>query len=649
MLKNTLILVLFFSSLYLGQNDSANVVTEDTTVVQDSVVVELKPTYKVGDKSDGSRMHPVHLIKLYDENGITVDPGDQFLQPFSTKQTCAVECHNYSTISHGFHFNYDQSELENKRPSEPWIYTDPTTLSMIPISYRKNVGTFYPSEIKLSSMKFLDRFGPYYPGGDISEEDSLQSPENFFRWGVSGKLEVNCLICHDADHNYDKAEYAGNVRKQNYKWAAAGSSSLTEFKGNASKMPDNFDPYNLTTVQSVDQRSNVPPSIKYDKSKFNSTNKVYFNITKNIPNERCYYCHSAMITDNNFDERWKTDEDVHLKAGLNCVDCHRNGLDHNITRGINNSSCEISEFSCVGCHTQTLEGDEPKNGSLGGPIAKHNGIPPIHFERMSCTTCHSGNWPTEDAYFVKSSRNHFLGMHGTNKAPNVFPHVQSAIITESDQEVLEPRNVVWPSFWGTKNDSDVVPLPITFIEDTIRPLLALDSLFNYGEWPTISDSLLIAMIDTLKTYKSIDGEPVLVTNGKVYNVENRKIKSDIIERSRAYSWPVAHTVRPAAQALGANGCQDCHSVNSPFFSSKILTVSSLASQSGEIFSMSDFQNRSNFYQSIFSLTFLFRPWLKVLIIISTLVILLVIAGYAFRGFRELAKITLASEQKNEEA
>ena len=65
-------------------------------------------------------------------------------------------------------------------------------------------------------MKFLDRFGPYYPGGDISEVDSLQYKENYLRWTVSGNLEVNCLICHDADPFYDKAEYAGNIRKQNF-------------------------------------------------------------------------------------------------------------------------------------------------------------------------------------------------------------------------------------------------------------------------------------------------------------------------------------------------------------------------------------------------------------------------------------------------
>lgn len=648
MLKNTLLFVLLLTGILLGQNDSVNIITEDTTTAKDSMAVqapvEAESIFKVGDKSDGSKMHPVHLLKLYDENRITIDPSDDFLQPFSTKQTCAVECHNYSIISHGFHFNFDQSEIVNSRPSEPWIYTDPTTLSMIPISYRNNNGTFYPDEIEISPMKFLYRFGPYYTGGDISEEDSLQSPENFIRWGVSGKLEVNCLICHDANHNYDKAEYASNIRKQNFKWAAAASSSLTEFKGNASKMPDNFDPYNMTTVQSVDQRSSVPPQLSYDKTKFNSSNKVFFNITKQVPNERCFYCHSSIVTDSKFEDQWKSEVDVHLKAGLNCVDCHRNGLDHNITRGINLDNENNSPFSCEGCHTQNLEDGEPLNGLMGGPLALHAGIPPIHFQRMSCTTCHSGSWPSDEAYLVKSSRNHFLGMHGTNKAPNVFPHVQTGVITESEKSLLEPRNLVWPSFWGSENDGKVIPLPINFIEETVRPLLSLDSLFNFGNWPAISDSLVISMLDTLSNFESIQGQPVLVSSGKVFKLEDDKLISSSDERAKAYSWPVAHRIRPASQALGANGCQDCHSVNAPFFNSKVMVVSSLESQSGKLMSMSDFQNRSRLYQSLFSLTFFFRPWLKVLIILSAIVILLVIAGYGFTGFKKLSKIVLASDQ-----
>ena len=75
--------------------------------------------YKVGDKSDGSKFNHVHLLKLHDYDGNTIDPSDPFAQPFSTKKTCATECHSYEKISKGFHFNYHDSALTNSSPSEP--------------------------------------------------------------------------------------------------------------------------------------------------------------------------------------------------------------------------------------------------------------------------------------------------------------------------------------------------------------------------------------------------------------------------------------------------------------------------------------------------------------------------------------------------
>ena len=603
--------------------------------------------YLVGDKSDGSKLKPVHLINLIDENGNKIDPNDAFALPFSTKQTCGNECHNYEKISQGFHFNYHDSNLTNNDPSEPWIYTDPTTLSMIPLSYRKNSGTFTPDEVKLSPMQFLFRFGPYYPGGDISEFDSLEHPDNFIRWMVSGKLEANCLICHDTDPYYDRAEYAGNIRKQNFKWAAAASSSLTEFKGNASKMPDNYDIYNLTTVQTIDQRSSSPPKLKYDKSKFNSDNKVYFNVSKNIPNENCYYCHSSFVTDNNFDNQWKTEQDVHIKAGISCVDCHRNGLDHNMLKGVKNDNIADSDaFSCEGCHVQNTDDGNPINGNLGAPIPEHAGIPPIHFEKLSCTTCHSGNWPAEQTNFVKTSRNHFLGMHGTNKSPDVFPHISTNVLIESNLNMLEPRNVIWPSYWGEKNGDNILPLPLDFIEQTIRPMLALDSLVNFGEWPSISDSLASFILDSLKSFEIVKGIPVLVTGGKVFSVEEEKLVSRLDPQALSYSWRTSHTVRPASQALGVNGCQDCHSIGSPFFSGDVNVESSLISQAGTILTRSKFQNNSQLYQTFFSSTFFFRPWLKFVIIFSALVIILVLVGYIFHGIKYLSSVAFSDGSKN---
>ncbi|MBK7979172.1 MAG: hypothetical protein IPK06_03995 [Ignavibacteriae bacterium] len=593
---------------------------------------------KVGDVNDGSKMLPVHHLNLLDDDGNVIDPKYKYGIPFSTNKTCGNECHNYEIISDGFHFNYNDTNKNVHENSEPWIYTDPTTLTLLPLSYKKQKGTFSPDDINMSPMQFLFRFGPYYAGGDISELDSLENPKDFLRWNVSGKLNVNCLICHDADPNYDQAEYASNMRKQNFKWAAAASTSFVEFKGNASKMPDNYDMYNQTTIQTIDVRSSVPPTLKYDTTKFNSSNKIYFNVSKKIPNDNCYYCHSSIISDNNLHANWKNDEDVHIKAGLKCVDCHRNGLDHNMTRGIADKNIDnSSSFTCEGCHIPNLKDGIPVNGNLGAPIPKHLGIPAVHFEKLSCTVCHSGKWPGEKPNMIKTSRSHFLGMHGTNKAPDVFPHILTSIYAENNSDKIEPRNLVFPSFWGNKDSTNnVSPLPIDFVEQNIRPMLALDSIFNFGKWPSVKDSVVISILDSIKNLKLFNGTPVLVTGGKVFEVENNSLIDDDYNEL-GYTWRIAHTVRPASQALGINGCGDCHSIGSPFFTNNVEVESSLINFNNKNISMSDFQNNSEIYQSFFSLTFFFRPLLKYIIIFSALVILIVFIGFTFSGFKYLSK------------
>lgn len=602
---------------------------------------------KVGDVNDGSKLHHVHLLNLVDHDGNSIDPKYEYGIPFSTKNTCANECHNYKVISDGFHFNYNDSNKMDSETHEPWIYTDPTTLTIIPLSYKKQNGTFSPDELNISPMEFLFRFGPYYPGGDISELDSLENPKDFMRWNVSGKLEVNCLICHDTDPFYDQAEYASNIRKQNYKWAAVASTSFAEFKGNASKMPNHYDMYNLTTVQSIDQRSSIPPTLKYDSTKFNSVNKVFFNVSKKIPNDNCYYCHSSIVANENIHSNWKNEEDVHLKAGLNCVDCHRNGLDHNMMKGISDSKIPQSNtFTCEGCHIPNSNDGKPVNGNLGAPIPQHLGIPPIHFERLSCTTCHSGIWPTDKPNMIKTSRAHFLGMHGTNKSPDVFPHILTNIFTENFSDKIEPRNLIFPSYWGIKDSSEkITPLPIEFVEQNIRPMLAMDSIFNFGTWPNVKDSLIISILDSIKTTKLFQGQPVLITGGKIFEVDGKNLVNEEYFEN-GFTWRIAHTVRPASQALGINGCSDCHSMSSAFFTSNIDVESSLLSQQGKNISASSFQNNSEIYQSLFSLTFFFRPFLKFMIIFSAIIIFIVILGYAVFGIRSISSFIFSNSNNS---
>ena len=70
--------------------------------------------------------------------------------------------------------------------------------------------------------------------------------------------------------------------------------------------------------------------------------EFFFDVRRNIPNDNCYFCHSTMVVDKERSEFWQHGEDIHLKRGMNCVDCHRNGLDHQMVRGYPNEYIDIN-------------------------------------------------------------------------------------------------------------------------------------------------------------------------------------------------------------------------------------------------------------------------------------------------------------------
>ena len=117
---------------------------------------------------------------------------------------------------------------------------------------------------------------------------------------------------------------------------------------------------------------------------------------------------------------------------------------------LNVDDIDIDAFSCEGCHIGSGDSESPLNGNFGAPVPSHNGIPSVHFERMSCTVCHSGKWPEKKASMVKTSRAHKLGAHFAFKSENAYPHIQSSIFVNSDNDKIELSNSIWSSFFRPK-------------------------------------------------------------------------------------------------------------------------------------------------------------------------------------------------------
>ncbi len=552
----------------------------------------------LGDVSDGSRAASHHLIYLYPENqdgkkGSKITPDAKLLLPFSTRWTCG-ECHSYNTISSGWHFNAVDANVPSGRPAQPWIYVDPTIATQIPLFYRPLPGTYKPEQVGLTSRRFTKLFGRHMPGGGAGELASKE-PQQIVREYISGKLEINCMTCHNGNPGQDQGSidgYAVQVVRENFRWAAAASTELAAVRGSAEFMPDTYDPF---MPEPPENKRLVPPTITYKENIFEQDNKVFFNIVRKVPAERCYFCHSNLYLVEKETEKWSSDEDVHLMAGLTCVDCHRNGIDHNITRGYEgepnvSSNPLAATSSCQGCH---LEGKSslsiPVAGRLGAPVPKHPGIPPVHFDKLSCTACHSGPWPAQNTYLAKTSRAHRLGTINVNKSPDAMPHIVAPVFARQPNGKIAPHKLIWPAFWGILKDQNVMPIDIEVVRQTAGEIFTKEKLTVSGGWLSLTTEHIAEALKKLSSEKSVEGRPVYVAGGILYYLDDtgKLCQQENHPAAKPYLWPIAHDVRPAAQALGVRRCEDCHSPEAPFFFGKVWVDSPVQGKGGVFRKMRD--------------------------------------------------------------
>jgi hypothetical protein len=616
------------------------------------------PGKLLGDESDGSRAHPIHLIPLIAENedgeqGGKIYPNDDPLLPFSMRWTCG-DCHSYGIISKGWHFSATDPNISPGRPGQPWVLSDSRTGTQIPLSYRQWPGTFRPEQLGLSSREFVKLFGRHTPGGGAGELET-EDPDEIMREYVSGKLEINCLSCHNDEFAHNQSEYFLQISRGNFRWAAAATCEFASVSGSANDMPDTYDPF---MPEPPEDAKKVPPTIKYRQSAFDHENKVYFNIVREVPNNRCYFCHSNLYLEAEDTEKWNMDEDIHLKAGLKCVDCHRNGIDHNIIKGYEQEA-GISQnqlaatSSCEGCHLGNKYLSSPSAGRLGAPVPEHRGIPPVHFERMTCTACHSGPWPAEKTVLTKTSRAHRLGTIGVNKSHDALPHIIAPVfanqagigvaylgrLIQTTVGKIAPHKMIWPAYWGVLEDDKVTPIGIETVRQTVGEALAGVELSVTGDWPDLKvKEHIVKALNELQ--EVVEGQPVYISGGKLYRLDIRRAaKLTIIEHHAAqpYLWPIAHDVRPAAQSLGVRYCTDCHATDAPFFFGDVAVDSPAVTGRGTK-QMVEFQNVNPFYARAFAFSFVFRPMMKIVSLGSCAIIAVVLLLYALKAVACVVKV-----------
>lgn len=451
---------------------------------------------------DGSRTTAVHWLQLKDEFDQIIVPSDSYALPYSTKFTCAP-CHDYGVIEKGLHFSAMSSGRKG-RPGEPWILADPKTGTMLPLSYRNGPGVWDPGDLALTPWDFTLLFGRHMTGGGVSEPaDEEFSPQS--RWEVSGKLEINCLGCHNASRKQSHSEWAKQVLRQNFRWAATAASGLGEVGGMASRLPGTWDIYDGPNPNDTEWA--VVPTIQYWASEFDSKNRVFFDIAPRIDDQRCLACHSVTEAG---ETRLTAHQDIHSAAGIGCVDCHRNDISHDMTRGYEKEAEDYqdekrSEFSCWGCHMDkklSRKGSETA-GRLGAPYPTHAGIPAVHFERLSCPACHSGPLLSKDSVRVKTSRANRLGIYGVAQWSTGWPDIVEPVFARDRSGKIAPHRLTWPSFWGKEEGEAITPLRPEEVAEAAADILMVEEK-------------AVEALKAISLYGEIPGIPIVVLSGNVY-------------------------------------------------------------------------------------------------------------------------------------
>ncbi len=476
--------------------------------------------------ADGSRFahhdgdaRYLHHIDLYDSDNRKITADSE--TPYSPLNTCG-RCHDYATIAHGWHFNaLADSSLrgDDGRPSEPWIWTDARTGTQLPLSPREHVDRFDPEAIGISDFELIRHFGARLPGtmavphgaaervglaGDEVQSDVPEAadadaesdePDVSSRWELSGALEIDCMVCHAVSGRYDMESRKAQIDDENFAWAPTAALRLGTVKGSVSRIKTGEDPDDEKVQAKL-------PKVAYDASRFSADGTVFFDLVRMPENNACYQCHSQRtVDDSGIAPRWVHDEDIHLRAGMQCVDCHRNGIDHDIVRGFSGqqhvSGVSIETFTCAGCHlgVQGDAGDHETDteivelpGRLASPIPLHEGLPPLHFDKLSCTACHSGPMPEDAATRLMTSLAHSLGSKD-HRTGNEWPSIQGPVFarlpaSETDEagspvadSRVYPQRATWPAFFAEADGESLTPLPPESVYEITRRALRVRNDF----------------------------------------------------------------------------------------------------------------------------------------------------------------------------
>jgi hypothetical protein len=240
---------------------------------------------------------------------------------------------------------------------------------------------------------------------------------------------------------------------------------------------------------------------------------------------------------------------------------------------------------------------------------------------------------------------HKLGLPGPERGENTPPVIVQPVFLRGDDGQIAPYKMVWPSYWGRLKDGKVTPiLPEEAAKSGKLPAQPSTDVARdpYNSKP-LSQPQIQAALESFSGDKS-KGDVVFVAAGKLYRLESGKLKSEEHQAAKPYTWALGHDVRPANQALGARGCADCHSTDSPMYFATIQARGPVEPGSSLSKATWDLRGDSKLLASTFASSFIFRPMLKCLSFGSAFIVLGVLLNYGLLGLNAITSQNRGSKK-----
>ncbi len=190
---------------------------------------------------------------------------------------------------------------------------------------------------------------------------------------------------------------------------------------------------------------------------------------------------------------------------------------------------------------------------------------------------------------------------------NVLYRLAEGILEKGEKKGMPATDVEW--IW--LKDGKEFPLISAFSLRTLSALAGSDQTLTEEQVELVLRAL--AARDK-KSYAYISG-------GRLFRLgEEGKLESREHDAAAPVSWPLAHQVRPARQALGVNGCTDCHSAGSAFFFAGVRGTGPLKTEKLRARTAVSYMGMTGIFHRLFGLSFLVRPWFKVVLGIAAFII-----------------------------